>query len=454
MDWIADKEAPTSTRTTPVPVKIECPQCKSEIRLARPRSRVVEAVGVIEKQSRKLILPTIALGLTHIVLLSCSHHGAHTIRMLFGAEDADVILAPIATHGWFEWQALRVAPAIAQPLVRGWRGLRTELGLPLIPAALIASRTTMADAVLPILPILFFATQKDSRQIFSFSKGYWPPSAALTFIVLPYIRGLYDEYMERVWGERERGWIKEIQPRFAQTDDTGGNADEDVPDEDDNIMEIEIGIDLDEVGMMMEEEGEEEEDGNGDDEDDDFQQINDQDREELQAQEQQQQQQQAPPLNAPPLDAPRPAALGHEEIAQNLIDQLRAAPAPPLPLPAQPPVRREANLAISLTRMASTVLGALLFPSISAFVGEVLRLALPLSWTTPQRLGYYSRNSRVTATGLLQTRWGRSVVGGCLFVVCKDAVRVYCRWRLAQAFRTRRVLDWEGKGKAGRRGGA
>jgi len=67
LDWIADKEAPTSTRTTVAPVKIECPQCKAEIHLARPRSRVVEMVGALEKESRKLILPGIARGLTQMV---------------------------------------------------------------------------------------------------------------------------------------------------------------------------------------------------------------------------------------------------------------------------------------------------------------------------------------------------------------------------------------------------
>jgi len=48
-------------------------------------------------------------------------------------------------------------------------------------------------------------------------------------------------------------------------------------------------------------------------------------------------------------------------------------------------------------------------------------------------------------TGLLQTRWGRSVVGGCLFVVIKDMVRVYCRWRMAVSFRERKVLDYDRK---------
>jgi len=350
--------------------------------------------------------------------------------MIFGAAEADAILAPIDAHGWFENQALRVAPAIAQPLVRNWRGLRTELGLPLIPAALVASRTTMADAILPILPILFFATQKESREIFS--KGYWPPSAPLTFVVLPYIRGLYDEYMERVWGERERNWVKEIQPRFAQAADATANADQGLAgdDEDDgeNVFEIEIDLNIENLGRVVVEE-------DTDDDDDGFQQINNVDHED-------QAPEQAPPLNAPPIDVQQEADRRAEELA----NQLRAAVAQPPPGPAQPVIRREANLAISITRMAETVLGALVFPSISAAMGELIRLALPSAWTTPRALGWGYRNSRLASpTGLLQTLWGRSVVGGCLFVVLKDALRVYGKWRMAQAFRTRRVLDWDRK---------
>ena len=42
LDWIADVEAPNRARGRPS--KIECPQCKSEIIVARPKSYVIEAV--------------------------------------------------------------------------------------------------------------------------------------------------------------------------------------------------------------------------------------------------------------------------------------------------------------------------------------------------------------------------------------------------------------------------
>ena len=64
-------------------------------------------------------------------------------------------------------------------------------------------------------------------------------------------------------------------------------------------------------------------------------------------------------------------------------------------------------------------------------------------WTTPpapNKLG-----GRIVARGLLQEKWGRSLVGGCLFVVVKDAVGLYVRWKMAQMHRGRRVLDYGGK---------
>lgn len=79
-------------------------------------------------------------------------------------------------------------------------------------------------------------------------------------------------------------------------------------------------------------------------------------------------------------------------------------------------------------------LSSLAFPAISAAMGGLLQHILPKSWTTPLML-------ERSLLGLLQTRWGRTVVGGCVFVLLKDAVRLYCRWKRVQLHRARRVLD-------------
>jgi hypothetical protein len=167
-------------------------------------------------------------------------------------------------------------------------------------------------------------------------------------------------------------------------------------------------------------------------------------------------------LNAPPVDDEMPALI--EVNAQD------AAPAPNVPVqPAQPRrqrVRRERNIAFSTTSLADTILGALIFPSIAAAMGELLRHTLPGSWVTPPSGapatswlgGWISTGGRVGTkgrpTGLLQTRWGRSLVGGCLFVGLKDAVLMYVRWKMAQNHRRRKILDFGPKDRRGGRTGA
>ena len=64
----------------------------------------------------------------------------------------------------------------------------------------------------------------------------------------------------------------------------------------------------------------------------------------------------------------------------------------------------------------------------------------------------YRGAGRIAGRRLLQEKWGRSLVGGCLFVVLKDAVMLYARWRMVEMHRKRRVVDYvktdKGKGKA------
>ncbi|KAI6716154.1 hypothetical protein JHW43_001257 [Diplocarpon mali] len=92
---------------------------------------------------------------------------------------------------------------------------------------------------------------------------------------------------------------------------------------------------------------------------------------------------------------------------------------------------------ISINSLGTTVMGALFFPAISSVVGEFLRAVLPTKWI------------RYKSGGLLREKWARSVVGGCLFVVLKDVVTLYVKWRRARNFGQRRILDFVGKGVRG-----
>ena len=57
LDWVADIEAPNTRRTSGTPAKVTCPQCKSEIKLSRPRSLVVDSVRILERVAGRMVLP-------------------------------------------------------------------------------------------------------------------------------------------------------------------------------------------------------------------------------------------------------------------------------------------------------------------------------------------------------------------------------------------------------------
>jgi hypothetical protein len=415
LDWIADMEAPNSRSRRSPRAKILCPQCKAEIVLARPRSYVVEAVRGLELSASKLVLPGVALiGLRSFYSL-CWAHGLHSVLLVFGHDDAEHVLAPLLLEPPDEgtpWQVL-------------WSSLkaraRLNTGLFLIPSVLVFSRHTIADGVLPILPMLFYVTKPESEPLTDFQT--WPPSAGLSFALLPYVRSLYNFYYDRIWAEREKRWLKEIQPR-ATTEglDEAQQARQDI-DAEDNVLEIHADL-----GLLDEWEGE-----GAAQQVERFEELG------------------AHPLHAPPLDeiVGAPAEPGIPAVAP-IPDAAGQAPAQPdqpqpaAPRPAQAAEGREIfNLAVSTNRLTESVLGALAFPAVSAVMGELLRLTLPKSLTT--RVA--GPGGKVT--GLLQAKWGRSIVGGCMFVVLKDAVMLYVRWRMARDHRMRKVVDYDRK-KPGR----
>ncbi|KAI5917450.1 hypothetical protein F4810DRAFT_45759 [Camillea tinctor] len=67
------------------------------------------------------------------------------------------------------------------------------------------------------------------------------------------------------------------------------------------------------------------------------------------------------------------------------------------------------------------ITGALLWPGVCYGAGELLRTLLPSRLVTRPASG--------PNTGLLQERWGRSLIGGCLFVVLKDVFFLYVKYR-------------------------
>ncbi|KAF2791498.1 hypothetical protein K505DRAFT_326818 [Melanomma pulvis-pyrius CBS 109.77] len=430
LDWVADLEAPTTRgRAGGQNGKIQCPQCKSEIKLKRPQSKVVNAVRRLERVSGMMMLPGFLFLATTGMVATLTLAGQTAVVQIFGLDDASVILQS-------QMPAMPDGTPVNQLLLEYLRlNWRLNLGVPLIPTVLLASRTTWADSILPFLPLVFFVKSGQSKDdLLQFS---WPPSAAFTIAALPYVRGIYNAYYERVWEAREQQWLKEIQPR-ADTDAEIRIEDEHMHDillEDEDadnegdIEDLDVEVDFDIFANW----------NNGGAADNNNANEN-------------------PPVPiAPgpghPLNGPPIEGDDNNEEPLPLIDidnqphQHHRAPAPNVPQqPAQPRrqrVRRERGIAFSTTSISDTILGALIFPSIAAVAGEVLKSVLPKAWVTLPA----GRSSK--PTGFLQTKWGRSILGGCLVVGVKDAVMLYVRWKMAQNHRMRTVLDYAGKRKRG-----
>jgi hypothetical protein len=426
LDWIADMEAPNAVRQAGRKrTKILCPQCKSEIRLQRPRSFVVDAVRVAEKVVSLCIWPGAFALVGTATFGTLSWIGRAQIYQIFGAEDALRILAPLYQPP--DLHESSTALRLLHDLQQHWR---LHLGLPLIPTMLMASRNCWADSVLPFIPLIFFVS--NGRPQDDMLKFSWPPSAAFTVAALPYIRGIYNTYYERVWLPREQKWLKEIQPRAgtepeqAQLGHDEQHADDGhwhdhVIEEGDMLDEQEIALELE---LDMDIFADWRDGGDADNHD---------------------------AIENPPVPIARgPAAPPLHAPPQDDDDNVVLLPAGADDQgPQQQPrrrVRRERLVApLSPTGIADTVLGALIFPSIAAAVGEALKYALPKSWVTAPLAG--------KPTGFLQARWGRSILGGVLFVGVRDAVMLYVRWRMARNHRMRRVLDYDGKGKGKSRAG-
>jgi hypothetical protein len=112
---------------------------------------------------------------------------------------------------------------------------------------------------------------------------------------------------------------------------------------------------------------------------------------------------------------------------------------------AEPDRQGNGGLRGTLRELSSHVVTALLYPGIAWGMGELLRLTLPRSWTTLAKLNSGSLWPRVSyvRTGLLQEQWGRSLVGGCVFTVLRDAFRLYVKYRGAATKPLRRIKNVE-----------
>ena len=380
LDWAAEVEKPrpgSATRS-----KVECPQCKTPIQIVRPRALVPEIVRKIQRIQARLTLPFTAVALLGGLTYGCYMYGLNTIYVIFGTKDANRLLYP----------------------GRSGSHSNLEFMLPVIPMALLASRTHYADSLLPALPIFYFTLNQPSR-----NAKLWPPSATMTLIALPYIRAAYNESFKYLFAGKEKAWLQEIQPRGGDPSEQDEQPAHEHAGAEGDGMNIELGIQLEVI------------------EEDDVEQNGG-----------------PPPERAEEQPAEQPAAQPND--GGGGAEQQNAQPPAPQaenPVPDQHNGANAANAVNAIPIIVNVVLenaiGALLFPTIASTVGIALEFALPRKWTTPP--GRWENYP----VGFLQSRFGRSIAGGCLFVVLKDSLLLYSKYKMAQVHKHRRILDYDSR---------
>lgn len=374
LDWVADLENPRNRKRQPSPAKIQCPQCKSEIKVARPKSYVVEGVRAVDRAVGQLVLPGLGFSILGSIWAGAWVHGFYSVLLVFGREQAEEI---------FHRAELR------RPLLQGYG---------LIPFNLIFARTNYADFVLPSGTLFLLASQLEGE--FRIDWTIWPPLPSTVFACLPAARSAYNWCYEKAFGDLNRKWIAEVQPRQnervegqAENEADAANAEEEDAVDGGLVLQLEVNLGGgDDTGAEDRRAENANEDANGNDN-----------------------QGQAEPGQADAQEAVNGDANGgvHQFLGP-----------------------RGDEIVESSSNLGQTILGALAFPAVAAGMGELLRFVIPSSWMT-------NANFMNGRPGLLRHKWGRSVVGGCLFVVLKDAFVLYCRWKMAQSHRQRKIMDYD-----------
>lgn len=192
LDWIADLENPKNKNQRNG--RIECPQCKSEIKIARPKSYVVRGLQILDNFASRAILPGLASVLVGTTWAGLWWHGLGSLYIVFGSDASTEILQRATEHKWW-------SPA----------------GLPLIPVSLIASRTKYSKLVCPFATLFLLAAR--TTDTFIFDTEIWPPTAPGTFACLPVVQSAYSFVYKRAFGDLNRKWLAEVQPRAQENHD-------------------------------------------------------------------------------------------------------------------------------------------------------------------------------------------------------------------------------------------
>ncbi|KAK4454431.1 hypothetical protein QBC34DRAFT_433999 [Podospora aff. communis PSN243] len=470
LQWIAEMENTPRTSTDNRSSALRCQACRARIRVEEPRDSVVTLYNTFQRTYGRvspMILLTIVSGGT---LVGSAWYGWNALSVFAGSQAAYEWLTPKLPTGRL--------PRMPPPMFLATAAVRL-VELSLIGPALVVL-WWVPGAEFSLLPgsVLYAGSLVARGELLS-----WPPSPEWAMTLMPVVHVTYDflyaeflgpveKRLNRVLrgrpatetpaaadqGNAEQGEAAPAEPNgerrgIARTalDWLGrllrgplGHVDEDQENQEE--IQVEIQINLEDAG----------EEGEGDnavaDADDGADDLVEAIQGEFQMvpepEERAQPQEQQPEAPEPDAQLRLEPREERQERMQRPIQDAQARRA----RRAEPQRAEEENnrqnrlveeprisiFSVIMNGMTTT----LLFPAISYGMGELVRRVLPAAWTR-------SPTYRRPATGLLQYRWGRSLVGACLFFVLRDAFALYYKYRRVQVKLKRKVHNVERRNDRG-----
>ncbi|RKF82045.1 putative ring finger domain-containing protein [Golovinomyces cichoracearum] len=483
LEWISNEEAPRPGEIARDRL-IRCPQCRAEIKIQRPKDYVVVAFEAIQRMAGNMILPGAATSVLICTYAGLLVNGMNTLRVVFGDTDAMNMLRSESPPIGRLWKASRVFADIMKsfdPLIPSSQRLdltKVFIGTPLIAPSLILLRTRWADRVFSFLLPWYFMHPANQRLS-------WPPPPGLVFATLPYLKTAYNELYKHTFRKWEIKWDMAVQrkPRVGETAEQ--IALEAEREETERFLEIRVALGDEENTETLEPEEESPEiperlrrtylqnllqaqnpveniqnienvlepsTSNNDNTNNEIQSpisdiIERNERDQIGTE------QPLPTdptqnnqiLNTPDNDTEaihNPRLLRDQGVLRQQANGNQAQEGHVNGRVAAPDDEWTVVHHFPASQLISLVVGALAFPPIAAVAGDILKYTLPSSLITPSVT--YSMGTKVLKKGILTEKWGRTVVGGCLFVLLKDAVTLYCKWKRAREFGKRIIIDYVG----------